>query len=87
MMLTGKTEVLREKPAPLPFLILFLILKFILETWDWGHGLNGYDSGQGQVSGFCECGNELSGSIKCREFSDWLRNCQLLRKHCVTQSE
>jgi hypothetical protein len=23
----------------------------------------------------CECGNELSGSIKCREFLDWLRSC------------
>jgi hypothetical protein len=22
-------------------------------------------SGQGQVAGFCECGNESSGSIKC----------------------
>ena len=25
-------------------------------------------SGQGQVTGTCECGNELSGSIKCGEF-------------------
>jgi hypothetical protein len=25
-------------------------------------------SGQGQVAGSCECGNEPSGSIKCREF-------------------
>jgi len=23
----------------------------------------------------CECGNEPSHSIKCREFIDWLRNC------------
>jgi hypothetical protein len=23
-----------------------------------------------QVAGTCECGNELSGSIKCREFLD-----------------
>jgi hypothetical protein len=22
-----------------------------------------------------ECGNELSGSIKCEEFFDWLRTC------------
>ena len=26
------------------------------------------DSGQGQVAGTCECGTELSGSIKCGEF-------------------
>ena len=25
---------------------------------------------EGQVSGTCECGNELSGSIKCGEFLD-----------------
>jgi hypothetical protein len=24
--------------------------------------------------GACECGNEPSGSIKCGEFLDWLRN-------------
>ena len=23
--------------------------------------------------GFCECADEFSGSIKCREFIDWLR--------------
>jgi hypothetical protein len=28
------------------------------------------DSGKGQVSGTCECGNEPSGSIKCGEFID-----------------
>ena len=27
-------------------------------------------SGQEQVAGSCKCGNELSGSIKCREFLD-----------------
>jgi hypothetical protein len=32
------------------------------------------------VAGTCECDNENSGSIKCGEFLDWLRNCQLLRK-------
>ena len=25
-------------------------------------------------------GDEASGSIKCEEFLDWTRNCQLLRK-------
>ena len=32
-----------------------------------------YSSGQGQVAGTCEFGNEASGSIKCGEFLDWLR--------------
>jgi hypothetical protein len=29
---------------------------------------------QGQIAGTCECGNEPSGSIKCGEFLDWLKN-------------
>ena len=33
-----------------------------------GHGLDRSDSGYGQVAGCCECGNELSGTIKCGEF-------------------
>jgi hypothetical protein len=33
-------------------------------------GLDGFGSGQGEVAGTCECGNELSGSIKCGEFLD-----------------
>ena len=32
--------------------------------------LDGVGSGQGQVAGTCEYGDELSGSIKCREFLD-----------------
>ena len=32
--------------------------------------LDGVGSGQGQVAGACEYGNELSGSIKCGEFLD-----------------
>jgi hypothetical protein len=31
--------------------------------------------GWGQVSCAFECGNEYSGSIKCGEPLDWLRNC------------
>jgi len=27
-----------------------------------------------RVAGACECGDESSGSIKCREFFDWLRD-------------
>jgi hypothetical protein len=33
------------------------------------------DSGQGQVAGACECGNEPSGSIKCGEFLEKLSTC------------
>jgi len=39
----------------------------------WGHRLDGAVSGEGQVVGTCECGNEPSGSIKCGEFLDYLR--------------
>ena len=38
-----------------------------------GYGLGGGDSGQGQVAGTCECGDEPSGSIKCGEFLDQLK--------------
>ena len=40
----------------------------------WGYGLDGVGSGQGQVAGTCECGNEPSGSIKCGKFLDQLQN-------------
>ena len=33
-----------------------------------GYGLDRAGSGEGQVAGTCECGNEHSGSIKCGEF-------------------
>jgi len=36
----------------------------------WGYGLDRTGSGMGQVAGPCDCGNELSGSIKCGEFRD-----------------
>jgi hypothetical protein len=35
---------------------------------EWGHRLDQSGSGQGQVAGSCECGNEPSISIRCREF-------------------
>jgi len=37
-------------------------------------------SGQGQVAGACECGNEPSGSVNGGEFLEQLRTAQLLRK-------
>jgi hypothetical protein len=44
-----------------------IILKYIFETWDCGHGLDRSGSGQGHVAGCCECGNEPC-SVKCGEF-------------------
>jgi hypothetical protein len=32
----------------------------------------------GEVAGTCKCGNEPSGSIKCKEYLDQLINGQLL---------
>ena len=34
----------------------------------WGYGLDRAGSGEGNLVGTCECGNEFSGSIKCWEF-------------------
>jgi hypothetical protein len=36
----------------------------------WGHGLDRAGSGQGQLAGTYDCGNEPSFSIKCGEFLD-----------------
>jgi hypothetical protein len=47
-----------------------VILRWIIRKWDVGHGLNWSGSGQGQVAGTCNCGNEHSGSIKCGKFLD-----------------
>ena len=40
--------------------------------WVWEHGLDWSGSQQGQVVGFCECGNEPSSSIICRKLLEWL---------------
>jgi hypothetical protein len=47
-----------------------IILKRIFERLDGGRGMDWIDVAQdmGQVVGFCECGDEPVGSIKCREF-------------------
>jgi hypothetical protein len=34
------------------------------------------------VARSCEYGDEPSGSIKCKEFLEWLRTCELLNKDC-----
>jgi hypothetical protein len=39
----------------------------------WVYGLDRTGSGLGQVAGTCECGNELSVSIKCGEFLYYLK--------------
>ena len=39
----------------------------------WGYGLDRSGSGQGQVEGACECGNEPSGSVICGEFPHELK--------------
>jgi hypothetical protein len=45
-------------------------IKIDLQEVGWGYGLNRSGSGQGQVAGTCEWGNEPSGPIKCGEFLD-----------------
>ena len=50
-----------------------IILQWIFRKWNGGHRLDCSGLEQGQEAGCCECGNEHSGSIKCREFLDQLR--------------
>jgi len=45
-----------------------IMLRWIFRKW--GHGLDSAGSGNGQVTGTCECGNEPSDSITCGEFLD-----------------
>jgi len=53
-----------------------LMLKWILSRIA-GRGLDSAGLTQGEVEGRCERGIETSGSTKCGEFLDWLKNCQL----------
>ena len=39
-----------------------------LQEVGWDHGMDRSGSGQGQVAGSCECGNETPGFIKFGEF-------------------
>ena len=43
----------------------------------WDGGMNWIDLAHDRDVwlGFCKCGNEPSGSIKCKEFLDYLRTC------------
>ena len=36
----------------------------------WENGLDQSGSAEGQVAGPCECSNEPSSSIKCRDYLD-----------------
>jgi hypothetical protein len=47
-----------------------IILKWIFEKWNGGHGLDRSVSRQRQAVGSCECGNKPSSFIKCGEFLD-----------------
>ena len=47
-----------------------IILRWIFRKCDVGHRMDGSGLGRGEVAGTFECGNELSGSIKCNEFLD-----------------
>ena len=49
------------------------IVRWTCRKWDVGHELERARSGYGQVADTCECGYELSGSIKCGKFLDYLR--------------
>jgi hypothetical protein len=69
--LVGRPE--GRRPFGRPGVDGSIILKWIFKKWDGG--MNWIELSQGQVAGCCECGNEPSGSIKCGEFVDWLRNC------------
>jgi hypothetical protein len=51
-----------------------IILKWILEKCDGD--MDWIDLAQDrQVADSCERGNEPSGSTKCGEFLEWLKNC------------
>ena len=47
-----------------------IILRWIFRKWDVGEWSRSSWLRIGQVAGKCECGNELSGFIKCGEFLD-----------------
>jgi hypothetical protein len=38
-----------------------------------GYGLDRAGSGLGQETGNFECGNEISGSLKCGEIREWMK--------------
>jgi hypothetical protein len=60
----GKPE--GKRPLGRPRRIWEVYIKIDLqEVGCGGYGLARAGSGQGQVAGTCECGNDRSGSLKC----------------------
>ena len=53
----------------------------------WVCGLDWAGPGQRQVADACECGNEPWGSVKCEEFLDQLKTCQLLKEDSAPWSK
>ena len=66
--LMGKPKVKRLRGRPRPK--WEDNIKIGLQEVGWGHGLDQSGSGQGQVVGTCECGNEHSVAIQCWDFHD-----------------
>ena len=64
-----------------------IIVRWILRKMLWEHGLGRCGSGEGQMVGTCEGGNEPSDSIKCGEFLDQLRTDWLLKKDSAVWSK
>jgi hypothetical protein len=50
-------------------------IKMDLQEVGYRQELDQAGSGQGQMAGSCEVGNEPSGSIRCRKFLNYLRTC------------
>ena len=51
-----------------------IILRWIFRKWEGVVGTGWSWLRIGHLAGTSECGNELSGSIKCGEFLDYLQN-------------
>ena len=54
--------------------------------WDGVEWIN-VAGGYTELAGCCEHSREPLGSIKCKEFFDYLSNSQLLKKHSAPYSE
>jgi len=66
-----------------------IILRWIFRKWDVG-GMDWIELVQERNKwggGSCKGGNKPSGSIKCREFLDWLRTGWVPKKDCAAWSE
>jgi hypothetical protein len=64
----GKPEVKRTLGRLRRRWFYYITMDFSRRGMSNGQDLS--DSGQGEVSGCCECGNKLSGHTRCREIPD-----------------